>query len=122
MKKIISIIKSKMLVMQKYGLIKHIQIVRKNGERNGKMAWYMINVIVKEYLKKLQRRKKKKKKEVKEKLEKAAGVAAAKKGAEWQKAMIKEPEKKDEGGGGEAAPAAGMKITDKQPSDTDVIE
>ena len=66
-------------------------------------------------------------KELKEKLEKAAGVAAAKKGAEWQKAMIKEPEKKDEeakggGGGGEAAPAAGMKITDKQPSDTDVIE
>ena len=49
------------------------------------------------------------------------------KGAEWQKAMVKEPEKKDEeakggGGGGEAAPAAGMKITDKQPSDTDVIE
>ena len=73
------------------------------------------------------KKKEKEKKEVKEKLEKAAGVAAAKKGAEWQKAMIKEPEKKDEeakggGGGGEAAPAAGMKITDKQPSDTDVIE
>ena len=73
------------------------------------------------------KKKEKEKKEVKEKSEKAAGVAASKKGADWQKAMIKEPEKKDEeakggGGGGEAAPAAGMKITDKQPSDTDVIE